>query len=123
MWHVLYYETAAGRCPVMEFIESRSERNQAKILALISLLQEKGPNLPRPYADLLEDGIHELRCKLSGEQIRILYFFCFGDFIVLTIAFKKTSARVPRADLNVAQKHREDFFKRVDEKKLQELLT
>jgi hypothetical protein len=75
MWKVIYYESADGRCPIMDFIESRKKENQAKVLALIKLLQEKGPNLPRPYADLLEDGIHELRIKLSGDQIRFLYFF------------------------------------------------
>lgn len=52
-------------------------RNQAKLLSHISLLQDKGPNLMRPYADLLEDGIHELRVKLSGKQTRILYYFVF----------------------------------------------
>ncbi len=36
---------------------------------LSQLLEEKGPPLPRPYADLLTDGIHELRVKLSGIMI------------------------------------------------------
>jgi hypothetical protein len=39
-----------------------------------------GPTLPRPYADLLKDGIHELRIRLSGDHIRMLYFFCFRKF-------------------------------------------
>ena len=62
-WHVLYYEVPEGKCPVQEFIDSRKGRDQAKIFALISNLQERGPTLPRPYADLLEDGIHELRIR------------------------------------------------------------
>jgi len=76
-WSVAYYETEDKKCPIMDFIDSRKKRNQAKILSFISLLQDKGPNLIRPYADLLEDGIHELRVKLSGEQTRLLYFFVF----------------------------------------------
>ncbi len=76
MWHVLYYGSVDGKCPVREFIDSISERNQAKTLALIAALEERGTNLPRPYADLLKDGIHELRVKLSGNQVRIFYFFC-----------------------------------------------
>jgi len=75
MWHVLYYESVDGKCPVKEFIDSISEGNQAKTLALIAALEERGPNLPRPYADLLKDGIHELRVKLSGNQVRVFYFF------------------------------------------------
>lgn len=53
-------------------------------MSWISILEENGPILPRPYADLLRNEIHELRVKLSGSQVRILYFFCFEDFIVLT---------------------------------------
>jgi hypothetical protein len=112
MWKVIYYESADGRCPIMDFIESRKKENQAKVLALIKLLQEKGPNLPRPYADLLEDGIHELRIKLSGDQIRFLYFFCFRDFIVITNAFNKTTNKVPQSEINEAKKYRDDFLER-----------
>jgi len=53
-----------------------------KIFSVFYYLEKQGPNLPRPYTDLLEDGIHELRIKLSGEQIRILYFF-----VMETISF------------------------------------
>ena len=58
-WEIVYYETATGECFVSDFIDSRSKRNQAKILSMFYYLEEQGPNLPRPYADLLEDGIHE----------------------------------------------------------------
>ena len=74
-WHILYYESTNGQCPIQEFIDGRKERDQAKVLSWISLLEDQGPNLPRPYADLLTDGIHELRIKLSGDQVRALYFF------------------------------------------------
>jgi hypothetical protein len=46
-----------------KFIRSRNKENQAKILSMIDYLEVHGPNLPRPYADLLVDGIHELRTK------------------------------------------------------------
>ncbi len=118
MWPVFYYEDTEGKSSVRDFIESRSKRNQAKILALLTYLEEKGPNLPRPYADLLEDGIHELRLKLSGGQIRILYFFCFKDFIVLTNVLRKATDRVPTADVAEAQKCRKDFFSRIKEEEL-----
>jgi len=74
---VLYYETLNGKCPIQEFIEYQNKRNQAKILSFFSILEERGPTLPRPYADLLEEGIHELRIKLQGSQTRVSYFFCY----------------------------------------------
>ena len=120
-WTVIYYETVEEKCPVMEFIDSISCRNQAKILGLVSFLEEKGPNLPRPYADFLEDGIHELRVKLSGNQIRVLYFFCYKNFIVLTHAFVKNTDEVPKSEIKKAKKFREDFLQRFSKNQLMEV--
>jgi hypothetical protein len=111
-WTVLYYETLEGNCPVVDFIDSRSKRNQAKIFSQISFLEEKGPILPRPYADLLQDGIHELRITLSGNQVRILYFFCYQKYIVLTHSFTKATSKVPDSEITKAQRFRRDFLKR-----------
>lgn len=81
---IIYYESEKGECPIQDFIDKRDKRNQAKIMAYLDLLETSGPILPRPYAYILKDGIHELRIKLSGEQIRVLYFFTFKEFIILT---------------------------------------
>ena len=101
-----------------EFIEARSERDQAKLLSWIDLLTDRGPYLPRPYSGLLEDGIHELRVTLSGEQVRCLYFFCYRHVIVLTHAFVKTTSRVPKAEIRKTQEMRSDFLNRFDERQL-----
>jgi hypothetical protein len=120
-WKVVYYEDEESRSEVMAFIERQKANNQTKIFSWLSLLEERGPELPRPYADMLVNGIHELRIKLSGAQTRILYFFCFKDFIVLTNVFTKTSAKVPAAEIKKAIERRESFLKRFDEKTLRRL--
>lgn len=117
-WKVLYYSTETDSCPVEEFINGRTASNQAKIFNWIEQLEIKGPNLPRPYADLLEDGIHELRIKLSGNQVRILYFFIYKEYIILTHAFTKNTDKVPKAELVKAKKFRDDFIKRFNENDL-----
>lgn len=122
-WHVLYYETEDGVCPFQKFIDSRKDREQAKILSWISMLEDRGPNLPRPYAALLTDGIHELRIKLSGNQVRILYFFCYKNYIVLTHAFRKHTSEVPQPEIKKAQMCRADFLSRFTEKKLKEVIN
>ena len=38
-------------------------------------LREMGHELRRPEADLLRDGIYELRVSLQGVHHRVLYFF------------------------------------------------
>ena len=102
--------------PVKRYIEKLSIREQAKTMAFIGLLEERGPNLPRPYADLLEDGIHELRIKLKGTQVRILYFFCYKNIIVLTNVFDKHSDKVPKEQIKLAKENRIDFLNRFSEK-------
>jgi phage-related protein len=109
-WRVLYFEDSQGYSQVFEYIEKREKREKAKILAWLEQLEQQGPNLPRPYADLLEDGIHELRVKLSGNQVRVLYFFCFRDFIILTNVFIKTTDKVPKNEIYLAKKCRAVFL-------------
>jgi len=122
-WKVLYYSENEKEASEIElFIESKDERNQAKILAWLEKLEELGPNLPRPYADILTDGIHELRIKLSGNQVRILYFFCFKNFIILTNQFVKNSDKVPKNEINKAKKRRDNFLKSYNEKDLKRLI-
>ena len=121
-WRILYYIAENGHCPVQEFIDSRSERDQAKTFSWLAQLETDGPSLPRPYADFLDSGIHELRLTLSGDQVRILYFFCFRDFIVLTHGFVKRTQRVPVTEIRLARKYREDFQSRFDESSIKEEL-
>lgn len=86
-WKVYYYsESENEESEIETFINSKDNRNQTKILAWIEKLEELlGPNLPRPYADILRDGIHELRIKLSGDQVRILYFSVIKTTLYLRI--------------------------------------
>jgi phage-related protein len=121
-WHTVYYETEEGQCPIQEFIDARKERDQAKILGWFALLETRGPHLPRPYADLLEDGIHELRITVSGDQVRCLYFFCYREFIILTHAFVKHTRAVPKSEIRRAQRSRADCLSRFDEQQLRESL-
>lgn len=111
-WTVIFYTSEDGRCPLEEFIASRKPREQAKLISWVAQLEKDGPNLPRPFADLLEDGIHELRIKLTGQQIRALYFFCYREIIVLTHTFEKATSRVPKRQLQKAKSIRSRFLKR-----------
>jgi hypothetical protein len=117
-WHVIYYENIKGQSEVFDFVENVTLREKAKILAVLDILEERGPQLPRPYADFLEDGIHELRIKLHGNQVRILYFFCYRDFIILTNVCVKTTAKVPVPEINKSKMCRVDYLARNTEQSL-----
>jgi hypothetical protein len=107
-YSVEFFKDGRGRYPAQLYIDEQLEDHQAKILAWIQLLQEKGPLLRRPYADLLRDKIYELRPIHSGYQHRILYFFD-GKTIVLTHGFLKKADEVDPAEIELARRYREEW--------------
>lgn len=120
-WQIVYCDEQMDPCPVTEFIDRLAPKHQIKIIRFLSLLEEMGPTLPRPYADLLRDGVHELRIKLSGDQIRMLYFFCFRRFIVFYIAFVKNRRQVPEKLIDRVKRYRDRFLYRVTPEALEEM--
>src|SRR6266571_2630925 len=86
--HVAYYKEDDGSVPVMDFTHV-PDRAQIKIIARIERLRELGHELRRPEADLLRDGIYELRTRLGTVNYRILYFFHGRNVAVLSHATTK----------------------------------
>src|SRR5271170_5758491 len=89
-----FYRSARGGCPAREFLEALEERPRMKVAAWLGLLQEKGPALQRPYADVLEGPIRELRVSFGRLEIRLLYFI-HSKSIVVTHGFLKKTQQVP----------------------------
>ena len=56
-----------------------SEDEQIEISAKVELLQERGPTLPRPHADVISTSRHanmkELRGKVEDRHLRVLFAF------------------------------------------------
>jgi phage-related protein len=111
-WDIEFFSESGGVCEVGDWIMKLKISQRDKVIAWIDKLQEMGPLLPRPYADLLRDGIHELRIKIPSSQIRILYFFVFEDRIVLTHPFYKNAAKVSEKEIKKAIPIREEYIKR-----------
>ena len=120
-WHILFCDEMESACPVTEFINQCPPKHQVKVLRLLSLLEEQGPTLPRPYADILHDGIHELRFTLSKTNVRLLYFFCYQKFIILYHAFFKNTHKVPEKYIRIVSEYRDVFLKNKSEKVLEDL--
>lgn len=72
---VMLYETSNGDCPVQDFLDSLDDKMAAKMYGMIKLLEEYGPALRMPYSEHLQNGIFELRAKVSSNTTRVLYFF------------------------------------------------
>ena len=118
MYQTLYYKTTRGDCPFQTFLDGTTDRVRSKFFKLLKLLEEHGPNLKRPYADALRDGIRELRVGLGGDQYRALYFFVSGRTIVITHGIIKKTDAVPAGELQRAINYKNDFFARWNNKEV-----
>jgi phage-related protein len=72
---VVFYKEDDGSVPILEWLDSLPDRALDKCTVRIERLAELGHELRRPEADLLRDGICELRIGLQHVNYRILYFF------------------------------------------------
>jgi hypothetical protein len=102
-----------GDSPIDEFLDGLPEKPRGKIEKWIELLEEKGPDLPRPYADVLHDKIRELRVSFSHYEYRLLYFI-HGKTIVITNGFLKKTQKVPTDAIDRAERCRIDWLSRYE---------
>lgn len=110
---IKYYVTARGECPFESFLDGAQPKVKAKFINILDLLACQGPNLKRPYADLLRDGIRELRVRLGHSRYRALYFFIMGKHIIITHGILKNTDRVPAEEIDRAVRYRNDFADRL----------
>lgn len=111
-FNIDFFESDNGKCPVKEYLDSVDVKMRAKIVRTIELLETNGNMLGMPYSESLEDGIFELRTKVSSNVSRILYFFYIERKIVLTNGFTKKTNKVPKRELETAKNCRAVYLER-----------
>nr|MBI3614253.1 type II toxin-antitoxin system RelE/ParE family toxin [Nitrospirota bacterium] len=105
---VVFYRDSDGRAPVLQWLDGLSAKAQDKCRIKIERLCELGHELRRPEADLLRDGIYELRIGLQGVNYRILYFFHGKIAAVLAHGLIKERV-VPSREIDVALTRKRQF--------------
>ena len=116
-FEIEFYETKDGKQPVKEFLLSLDVKMRAKMLSMISLLQDNGYELREPYSKHLSDGIFELRAKVGSDITRVLYFFYVERHIILTNGFIKKTQKTPSKEIDRAKKYRTDYLCRKEIRK------
>lgn len=112
MYNIVFYTAERGDSPLDVFLDGLDKKSRAKVAAYLSLLEEQGPHLKRPYTDIVRGKIRELRIHHSSNQYRILYFFQMLDQIVLVHAFSKKTQQLKKKDIDLAEKRMEDGMRR-----------
>lgn len=108
---VYIYADEDGKSPVLEWLWGLRRENlraftacRARVLLLASL----GHELRRPHADMLRDGIYELRARVGNVNYRLLYFFHGKDIAVVAHGLTK-EAEVPARDIERAIERRRRY--------------
>ncbi|MBA7500947.1 hypothetical protein ES704_03709 [subsurface metagenome] len=113
MYEVIFYLDKRKRCPAEEFLNELELKIRAKVEKWMEKLEEEGPNLPRPSADVLKSKIRELRISFSSNHYPFLYFF-FGRKIIITHGFLKKSNMIPVGEIERAERIMRDFLRRYE---------
>lgn len=79
---VVFFAADDGSVPLLEWMDGLQAKVQNKCIVRIERLAELGHELRRPEADLLRDGIYELRVRAGNVHYRILYFFHEGQAVL-----------------------------------------
>ena len=108
-YEVVFYMRGSGECLMDEFLDSLPLKVRAKLMKWIEKLEAEGPNLPRPYADVIRGKIRELRLQFGSNQYRCLYFFD-GKRIIMTHAFMKKTDRVPEGEIAYAKTLMKEYY-------------
>ncbi|HZK80156.1 MAG TPA: type II toxin-antitoxin system RelE/ParE family toxin [Humisphaera sp.] len=108
---VLFYCEADQSVPVLDWLGELhrfDRRAYNKCRAAIGHLGQLGHELRRPTADLLRDGIYELRACVGRVNYRLLYFFHGRNVAVVAHGLTK-EREIPKSDLETAIKRKKQF--------------
>lgn len=109
---VVFFKDTDGSVPTLvwidEVVAKRDRRAVAKLQARINMLRVDGRDLRRPVADVLTNGIYELRSEFGRVNYRLLYFFVGSTAAVVSHGCTKES-NVPPAEIELARKRKELF--------------
>lgn len=109
MYELFYYEDRRGESPAEEFLDTLEPKVYAKAMKWMEKLEAEGPDLPRPYSDLVRGKIRELRVNFGSFDCRFLYFF-FGKKVVITHGFLKKTRAIPVSEIEQAERYMNDFL-------------
>ena len=113
---IKFYKSPSGKSPIDEFLDSLSAKEAQKVVWVLSLIEEMETVSTKFYKRLSNcDGIIEVRAQISKNNFRLLGFEDKGTFVVLTNGFKKKDQKVPRSEISLAQKRRDEYLSRGDQ--------
>ena len=110
---VNFYRRESGQCPVVDFLDSLDPKQAAKVTWVLRLIEELN-TVPRSYFRKLvdSDDIWEIRVDIARDTFRLLSFFDRSNLVIVVHALAKKTRKTPRSDIRLAEKRKQDYYKR-----------
>ena len=113
-WSVHYFVEESGHVPVREFLAELDPKTYTRFQWSLEQLRVRNIQAREPLVRHIEGKIWELR-ETSGTNIyRLLYFFASGRRVMLLHGFAKKTEKLPRGELEIAQRRLARFERRED---------
>ncbi len=110
---VEFYESAAGNCPVQEFLEELKTTDgddHAAVVAGLAKLRRRQYHR-EPLSKSIGGGLYELR-HVGKLNTRVLWFFMKGQRIIAVHGIRNKGQAIAERDLRTARDRMDDWKKR-----------
>ncbi len=112
MKEVLFYKFSSGKTPIEDFLDSLSSKEVKKVVWVLQLIEESISISTKFYKKLSNtEDIIEVRIQVGNNNFRLLGFEHNGTLIILTNGFRKKDQKVPKNEIELAQKRRKEYLK------------
>lgn len=111
MKKIIFYNLENGECPVLNYLDSLSNKQVEKIFFVLDLI-ENFDIVPSKFFKKLEaaDDIWEARIQFGNNIFRILGFCDGNDFIILNHAFTKKTQKTPDEEIKISERRKKEYF-------------
>ena len=112
---VEFYESAAGRSPVLEFLDELKQSDPGDHAAVMrGLAKLRNRQYHRePLSKALNDGLFELR-HVGRLNTRVMWFVVKGRRIIAVHGIRNKGQAIPARDLDTAQERVRDWQERFE---------
>ena len=110
---IKFYRTRSGNCPIEDFLQDLSAKQAKKVAWTLRVVRDL-EQVPTQYLKKLKntDDIWEVRATLGNNTFRLLGFYDGPNLIVLTSGFAKKTNKVPKQEIETAEKRKRDYYRR-----------
>lgn len=106
LMQVIFYETASGRRPVLEYVSSLPKEERAVLYEILVQIRQHGLQASHVRFRHIGDKLWELKVLRN----RIFYVLVEGNQMVLLHAYKKQGQKLPRHERETAFKRMREVF-------------